>query len=305
MKQLRRIDINTTADPYRKAQRGALRYLVLSEAEFRELERKRPGHIIVDGDAVLIGEASAGAIGLQYAFPDRDAFARRFPSMLQGLLSAVDLQEAPLGVRFRLTERSDRPYLEPVLFANAFEVVREWLRMTLPELPEGGPAKDELAPGFLLRPAVPADADAIAELDAVAFLMPSLTAPVARQLIEQAPTFRVLEDSAAGRAVGYLRLREDAPDVGYVTDVAVHPEWQRRGLGEATMRWALAWFRSQGLKRAALKVNTDNAAAIALYRKLGFTPNQIGLDYRRPLDEEEVRQVLERHRAVHIRVRKR
>jgi ribosomal protein S18 acetylase RimI-like enzyme len=59
------------------------------------------------------------------------------------------------------------------------------------------------------------------------------------------------------------------------------------------------------LRRATLTVNVDNGAAIALYRKLGFATVEIGLDYRRPIDEEEARQVLEKHRAPLIRVRKR
>ena len=68
---------------------------------------------------------------------------------------------------------------------------------------------------------------------------------------------------------------------------------------------ALGWFRQEGLRRATLTVDTDNGPAIALYRKLGFAPAETGIDYRRPIDEEEVRQVLEKHRASHIRVRRR
>jgi len=61
--------------------------------------------------------------------------------------------------------------------------------------------------------------------------------------------------------------------------------------------WVLASFHQQGLRRATLTVNTDNGAAIALYRKLGFTPGQIGVDYRRPIAEEEVQRVLEKRRG--------
>ena len=85
----------------------------------------------------------------------------------------------------------------------------------------------------------------------------------------------------------------------------MHPDWQRRGLGEAMVRWALGWFRGEGLRRADLTVSVDNAPAIALYRKLGFASGEMGLDYRRPIDEEEVRQVLEKHRTAHISVRQR
>jgi ribosomal protein S18 acetylase RimI-like enzyme len=305
MKQLRRIELTPPTDTYAKAQRGLLRHVAISDAQFRELERRRPGLVSVDGDAVLIGWPASGAINLQYAYPSHDAFAGRFPAMLQRLLPAIDSGEAPIGVCLRLTERSVRTYIEPVLAANAFELIREWWHMSLPALPEGVDLADQLAPGFLLRPARREDAEAIVELDAVAFVIPSLTPAVAREQIERAPMLRVLEDTARGRAIGYLQLGIHPAATGYVSELAVHPDHQRRGLGEAMLRWALAWFRSQGLTSAALQVNTDNAPAIALYRKLGFTAGEIGLDYRRPIDEDEVRQVLERHRAQHITVRRR
>jgi len=304
MKKQRAIQVAPATDAFAKAQRGPLRYVALSEAEFRALERERPALVIVDGDAVLIGWPASGAINLQYAFPGHDAFARLFPAMLQRLLPAIGGDEAPIGVCLRLTERSARAYVEPVLVANAFELVREWWRMTLAELPEAGPLIDELAPGFLMRPARPEDAEAIAEMDAVAFVTPSLTPAVAREQIERAPVFRMLEDTTRGRAIGYLQLGIHPAATGYVSELAVHPDYQRRGLGEAMLRWALAWFRSKGLGRATLTVNTDNAPAIALYSKLGFAAGEIGFDYRRPIDEEEVRQVLEKRRAEHITVRR-
>jgi ribosomal protein S18 acetylase RimI-like enzyme len=116
---------------------------------------------------------------------------------------------------------------------------------------------------------------------------------------------RLLEDSSTGEAAGFLRLRAQADGLGYVSDLAVHPDYQRRGLGEAMMRWALGWFREQNMRRAALTVNTNNGPAIALYHKLGFADAEMGIDYRRPLDEEEVRQTIERQQTVRIQVRRR
>ena len=305
MKQLRRLDVPTPQDPYLKAQRGVLRSMTLSESDFRTLEKERPDLIVVDEDAVLFGLPHGPGMELHYAFPHRDAFVRRFPDMFLRLVAAVNQEQTPLGFRFRLTDRTSRPYLEPVLSAHAFEVIREWMVMALVELPERAAPNDAVAPGYTLRPARADDAEAISELDAAAFPTPVLSPEVVQDLASQAPALRVLEDAESGRAVGFLRLRHDAPGVGYISDLAIHPDCQRRGLGEATMRWALAWFRQEGLRRAALTVSVDNGPAIALYRKLGFTPQEMGLDYRRPIDEEEVRQVLEKHGATHIRVRKR
>lgn len=304
MKQIKRLDVDSGGDPYRKAQRGALRCWTMSEAAFQTLERERPELVIVDGDAVLVGWPRRQRLDLEYAFRDRDAFARQFPAMFGRLLPALRMEEAPLGIRIRLTNRSDRPYVEPLLFAQAFELSREWMEMTLVELPdESGAPGDDVAPGFRLRPATADDAEAIVRLEEACFPNPQLTLEGAREAVRGALLFRLLEEARTGTLAASLLL-ERRGSLGYVSTIAVHPDYQRRGLGEALMRWALAWFRSQGLRSAALTVTVGNGPAIALYRKLGFTVTEMGLDYRRPIDEDEVRQVLEKHRAVHISVKR-
>lgn len=314
MKQLRRLEVTAPQDSYRKLQRGLLRNFQLDEPEFRVLEGKRPELIAVDGDAVLVAQPRDGLIAqVHYAYPGRDAFVRQFPPMFERVISAVRQEEAPLGVRLTLVDRPSRPYVEPVLFAHAFEVQREWMEMTLHELPAPsagsgqalGATGGEIAPGFLLRPAAREDAPTIIELEDAAFPYVALTPQAVAGMLDGGQELWLLEDSATARVAGYLRLRRQPPATGYVAILAVHPHYQRRGLGEAMLRWALAWFRGQGLRRASLTVSTDNAPAIALYRKLGFAPGEMGFDYRRPIDEEEVRQVLERRRGAHIRVRRR
>jgi ribosomal protein S18 acetylase RimI-like enzyme len=303
MKQIKRLGTDAPVDAYRKTQRGALRRMPMAESAFRELERERPECIVVDGDAVLIAEPRPGRVDLHYAFPDQASFVLRFPPMLERLARLFDVNDASFGMFVRLTDRSHRTYIEPVLFAQAFEVSREWMRMELVELPPTGSTNEAVAPGFRLRPARPDDAEAIVELDLVAFPAPSVTTETAASDIRRDP-FWVLEDESSGRAIGFLHLHTRLAPAGYISDIALHPDYQRRGLGEALMRWALAWFREQGLRRAALTTNTDNARAIALYKKLGFTTSEIGLDYRRPIDQDEVRQVLEKQRAEHITVRR-
>jgi hypothetical protein len=78
MKTIRRLGAEAPADAYRKAQRGALRRMPLSEAAFRELERSRPECIVIDGDAVLVAELRPGRVDLHYAFPDQASFVSRF-----------------------------------------------------------------------------------------------------------------------------------------------------------------------------------------------------------------------------------
>lgn len=48
---------------------------------------------------------------------------------------------------------------------------------------------------------------------------------------------------------------------------------RRRGYGKAVMQTGLAWARAQGAAAAALNVEADNAAALALYQGLGYRPH--------------------------------
>lgn len=303
MKPLRRLE-TTPPDTFHRLQRGVLRYLSLSEDEFRALQDEQPECIVEDGDAVLIARPRSYDIDLDYSFASREDFGRRFPTLFARLLEALRPQTPHISIRFRLTDRNARSFVEPALFAQAFERTREWVQMQLEGLPEA-PVSDDVAPGFLLRGARAGDVDAIVELDAAAFPTSWLTIDAAREMVARATVLRLLEDTATRRIAGFLQLRQADETTGYVSDIAIHPDYQRRGLGEAAMRWALAWFRERGLRCAALTVNTNNAAAIALYRKLGFAAGEVGLDYRRPVDEEEVRQVLEKRMGAHIRVRRR
>jgi ribosomal protein S18 acetylase RimI-like enzyme len=225
--------------------------------------------------------------------------------MFARAVGACQELDAPFGYRFRLTERSMRGYVEPILTSHAFQLSREWMSMELVVLPDAAPAGDEIVQGYRLRPVKPDDVPALINLEERAFASPQLSAKIVARTMKTAAFYRVLEDVSSSRLIGSLVGEEREPGTGHIAVLAVHPDKQRQGLGESMLRWALAEFQSNGARRATLTTNTDNAPAIALYRKLGFVPQEFGFDYRRPIDEDEVRQVLERNRAEHITVNRR
>jgi ribosomal protein S18 acetylase RimI-like enzyme len=61
-----------------------------------------------------------------------------------------------------------------------------------------------------------------------------------------------------------------AGDTVAITSIGTLPAYRRQGLGTAVLHALEAWGAGNGAARAALQVETDNAAAIAMYASLGY-----------------------------------
>lgn len=70
-----------------------------------------------------------------------------------------------------------------------------------------------------------------------------------------------------GSIVLFFRRRST---VARVYSLATRPEARGRGIGAALLRAATAAARRRGCRVLRLEVRTDNAAAIALYERLGY-----------------------------------
>lgn len=140
------------------------------------------------------------------------------------------------------------------------------------------------APAIAYRRAVPADAEAFAQLmsdEAVysALLqMPYPTAELWRQRLESwgneqdrlhlvAVADGVVVGSCGVHPVYPTPRRRHCATLG----ISVALPWQRRGIGTELMRRALDWAdRWAGYLRLELNVYADNERAIALYERFGF-----------------------------------
>ncbi len=57
----------------------------------------------------------------------------------------------------------------------------------------------------------------------------------------------------------------------FIKDLAVQPDWRRRGLGKALLLHAFGVFKRRGALTVSLKVEPDNpSGAIRLYRRVGM-----------------------------------
>lgn len=161
--------------------------------------------------------------------------------------------------------------------------VRElWkMRMTTAgtELPDAG-----LPDGVAVRPFVPGkDEDAWLAANRAAFAhhpeqgnltRADLEARMAEDWFDPAGFF--LAEDRDGRLLGYhwtkVHPRHGShPAIGEVYVVGVTPEAQGMGLGKALTVAGIRHLRDSGLNGVMLYVDADNTAAVALYRRLGFT----------------------------------
>ena len=106
----------------------------------------------------------------------------------------------------------------------------------------------------------------VAELERLCFSEPWSEASLALLLTDAAVGYVCELD---GRAVAYVGMML-AYDEGQITNVAVHPDARRQGMGRALMETAAREARARGLLQIALEVRASNQAAISLYERDGY-----------------------------------
>ncbi|MDE7049865.1 MAG: ribosomal protein S18-alanine N-acetyltransferase [Lactobacillus sp.] len=78
--------------------------------------------------------------------------------------------------------------------------------------------------------------------------------------------------------VGFIGMRMQAQE-GHITNIAVKPAFQRRGIGEFLLRTMIEIAQRNHAVQMTLEVRSDNYNAQSLYRKIGFRDNFIRKNY--------------------------
>lgn len=90
-----------------------------------------------------------------------------------------------------------------------------------------------------------------------------------RDAFEKGISYYVLEED--GCACGCVALERAKEEVCYLERLAVLPECQRRGFGEALVEHVFTEARKLGVRRVEIGTITEYSELSAWYQKLGFT----------------------------------
>ena len=158
-----------------------------------------------------------------------------------------------------------RSWFERLLTHSGFEethriVMMLWEGNAFPDVP--------IPPGLILRPMSLDDLTEVQKVDEASFVpvwQNSLTC------LETAFLEAVIATSAEldGRLVGY-QISTPTQLGGHLARLAVIPELQGRGIGQALVHDLLTQFERRGARGVSVNTQKNNLASLSLYRKMGF-----------------------------------
>lgn len=134
-----------------------------------------------------------------------------------------------------------------------------------------------------VEPMTAAHIAALADIERLCFSEP-WSADALRQELTN-PCARFFAALCDGVPVGYIGCLVAAGE-GDITNVAVHPDFRRRGIAGQLIARLTEEARQEGVTQIHLEVRASNAAAMALYEGRGFCPvGRRPRFYRRPVED--------------------
>jgi len=255
--------------------------------------RMRPGahgsaHLLARVDGEVVGYAHLDLLG-DTAGNQVAEFVVHPAHRKQGLGAELGEAVVAKATTLRVWAHGGHPDADALATKHGFRKVRELLRMRLSleaELPEA-----PLPEGVSLRAFVPGqDEAAVVYVNHRAFdWHPEQGAmsieDVAHKEAEEwfDPKGFLLAVDPDGKLKGFHWTKvHDLPEpLGEVYVVGVDPEAQGGGLGKALTVAGLRYLKDQGLRQVMLYVESDNAAAVRVYTRLGFTLWDADVQYGR------------------------
>ncbi|MFN5060839.1 MAG: GNAT family N-acetyltransferase [Chloroflexota bacterium] len=179
-------------------------------------------------------------------------------------LAAHLIQHAPVTHLFYSGDHFDA-WLADLLKAEGFVAHGDIIAFTTTPIdiqPTSGVA--------LIRPLVPSDIHTIRRIDQAVFEMHWQKSPFEVQELFQSSGIKIaamVDDHIAGYAIA---LWHDQQTTLHLVRIAVHPDYQRRGIARQLLTNVMHHGYTQHAQRITLNTQHDNLAAHALYTHHGF-----------------------------------
>ncbi len=130
------------------------------------------------------------------------------------------------------------------------------------------------------------DVESVHEIECLSITPPWTKQGFVDGLANENAKFYVAE-SADGKILGYCGLYF-AADEGEITNVAVHPEYRKCGIGDQIIEAVSVDAKESGLAQIFLEVRASNMAAQRLYEKHGFVSQGIRKNFYREPKEDAI-----------------
>lgn len=109
--------------------------------------------------------------------------------------------------------------------------------------------------------------DSVAQIENLCIDTPWGREQIEKELENEKATYFCAEDD--GKTIGYIGVWSIAGE-GNITNIAVHPDYQRKGIGFALLEEMKKYAKDEKMLFLTLEVNEKNEKAISLYKKCGF-----------------------------------
>ena len=121
-----------------------------------------------------------------------------------------------------------------------------------------------------VRRATSADLDIIVEIERHSFSVPWSRETLREEMEES--TRSTVQVAELGAVTAGFMIYWTVVDEIHLLNLAVHPDWRRKGIAAALMHQLMIVARSNNIEDILLEVRVSNRNAQLLYRKFGFRP---------------------------------
>jgi ribosomal-protein-alanine N-acetyltransferase len=131
----------------------------------------------------------------------------------------------------------------------------------------------------------PAQIDEVLAIETISFTNPWTREMYLAELDNTGVSFCFLARLADGQGIGFCSVWRVLDEL-HINNLAVLPEFRRRGVATALLDHVFSQGRKLGAERATLEVRRSNEAARLLYEAFGFTVAGVRRDYySRPVED--------------------